>query len=71
MAGLTDLPEEARRSLAALTPATYIGNAAAQVGMRIFDGELSLIDRVFILSAAHAHDLHRQRSRGGRTNCRC
>ena len=30
MAGLEGLPEDARAALAALTPATYVGNAAAQ-----------------------------------------
>jgi hypothetical protein len=30
VAGLDGLPEEARTALAALTPATYVGNAAAQ-----------------------------------------
>lgn len=30
MAGLTDLPEGARAELAALTPWSYVGNAAAQ-----------------------------------------
>ena len=30
VAGLVDLPEEARAALAAMTPASYVGNAAEQ-----------------------------------------
>lgn len=30
MAGLDGLPEDAKAALAALTPSTYVGNAAAQ-----------------------------------------
>ena len=30
MAGLEGIPEDARAALAALTPSSYVGNAAAQ-----------------------------------------